>query len=283
MEKNKVKVVVCCHNSLPANSAGEQYFLLQVGKRIHSDIDLRIQGDDAGKNISQKNNSYCELTGLYWAWKNLDAEVIGLCHYRRFFDFHHQCRPGFPYTSFSESEFKDFDLRIPENVIEKISKGLVITSSSMSFRYSVASEYCIAHISDDLRTLESVIEETQSQNVIRAFKKHLYASNTRSAFNMLIMNRDNLDKYCTWLFEILSKVESKIDISNYNSCQRRIFGYMAERLLDVWIDANNIKAAHVPVIKVTEEKDLLSQISRIRYLIRRMANRIICFLSAEYR
>ena len=43
--------------------------------------------DNEGANISSKNKSYCELTTQYWAWKNVDADYYGFCHYRRFFSF----------------------------------------------------------------------------------------------------------------------------------------------------------------------------------------------------
>ena len=44
-------------------------------------------GDNTGNNISDKRLSYCELTVQYWAWKNVEADYYGLCHYRRYFSF----------------------------------------------------------------------------------------------------------------------------------------------------------------------------------------------------
>ena len=60
------------------------YLPVQAGRVLHAP--LPYVGDDTGENISGKNPHCCELTCLlYWAWKNLDAEAVGLCHYRRYF------------------------------------------------------------------------------------------------------------------------------------------------------------------------------------------------------
>ena len=61
----------------------EMYLPLHVG--CEGKENIGFQGDNTGENISTKNPNFCELTGLYWAWKNLDAEYIGLVHYRRHF------------------------------------------------------------------------------------------------------------------------------------------------------------------------------------------------------
>ena len=82
----KTKILVCCHKKgdFPSDNI---YIPIHCGKAI-SNVELNIQEDNRGDNISSKNPNYCELTALYWAWKNLkNVNYIGLVHYRRFFDF----------------------------------------------------------------------------------------------------------------------------------------------------------------------------------------------------
>ena len=83
-EKNKLKIAVATHKKFQMpTQAG--YFPLHVGKSRHTQKLSEYVGDDTGDNISDKNPFFCELTGLYWAWKNLDSDYLGLAHYRRYF------------------------------------------------------------------------------------------------------------------------------------------------------------------------------------------------------
>ena len=77
-----IKILVAAHKKywMPDDSV---FLPIQVGAALH--LALGYVPDNTGDNISAKNPNYCELTALYWAWKNLDCEYIGLCHYRRYF------------------------------------------------------------------------------------------------------------------------------------------------------------------------------------------------------
>lgn len=88
----KVTILVCYHKDFPVYR-DPAYTPIQVGRSL-SAVRLDMIGDDTGDNISAKNASFCELTAMYWAWKNLKGvDCIGLCHYRRFFDFHNAITP----------------------------------------------------------------------------------------------------------------------------------------------------------------------------------------------
>ena len=65
---------------------------------------------------------------------------------------------------------------------------------------------------------------------------------------MFIMKKDKFDAYCKWLFDILFELENRLDISDYSDNDARVFGFVSERLLDVWIETNNIPYKNLPYI-----------------------------------
>ena len=183
----KLTMLVCCHKE-DIMATAEPYMPLQVGKDI-SKIDLNIQGDNTGDNISCKNQSYCELTGMYWAWKNLkNVDYVGLCHYRRYFDFHGQCKRGFPITVFPTKDFYKMDLGVPARILKQLQTGIIIMPKGINYDCSLFMNYCYAHVSDDLRTLEAVIHETQPPIYREAFNYIMRSSHVLKHFNMFIMS-----------------------------------------------------------------------------------------------
>ena len=49
------------------------------------------------------------------------------------------------------------------------------------------------------------------------------------------MNNQYFNEYCEWVFNLLFKIEKKIDFSTLNNYDRRIIGFISERLLNVFI------------------------------------------------
>lgn len=263
---SNIKILTCIHKD-DIYLKDKDYLPIHVGKAL-SNVDLGIQGDDTGDNISVKNTCYCELTAMYWAWKNLkDVDYIGLCHYRRYFDFHKQCRKGFPYTVFPTDKYKDMDISIPEKVIKRLKEGYAIVPEKIHYNISLYDNYCNCHISDDLRVLEQAIEERCDKKYIYAFDKIMHRTNELIPCNMFILKWSDFDKYCTWLFGILGEVEKKINIEHYSGYQKRIFGFMGERLLNVFLCAENIKIKKYPLIFFSNEED-----EKISYLWQKCRN-----------
>ena len=62
------------------------------------------------------------------------------------------------------------------------------------------------------------------------------------------MKKEIFDSYCKWLFDILFELEKRLDISDYSVNDARVFGFVAERLLDVWITQNSIAYKEIPYV-----------------------------------
>ena len=71
---------------------------------------------------------------------------------------------------------------------------------------------------------------------------------------VFIMKKEIFDDYCKWLFDILLELENRVDITNYSDYDKRIYGFLSERLFRVWLEKNNnIKIKEMPVYN-TEQK-----------------------------
>jgi len=261
-----VKILVCCHKQ-DVMATFSPYMPIQVGKTI-SNVNLGVVGDDTGDNISSKNKSYCECTGLYWAWKNLKrVDVIGLCHYRRYFDFHHQVKRPYNYRTYPVSEFGKLDLSVPESVIRKVVKGSVVVTEPNVYPYSIWCDYSNCHYSTDIRVVHEIICEKGEQKYIDAFDESICKSNKLSHYNMFLMRWEDFDRYCAWLFSILEEAERRIDISHYDPVQGRIWGYLAERLMNVWLYAERKELIKKPLLWILDEK--LERMSPLHYMFTR--------------
>ena len=219
-----IKILVCCHKPGEWKS-DDVYMPIHCGKAI-SEYDLGIQGDDTGDNISAKNSSYCELTAMYWAWKNLkDVDYIGLCHYRRYFDFN---KKNVAVSDLILRYMKKNDVILPEPIFH--------SCSNMSYLfYSVSAEDIYITI-DCLKRLYPSYEKTLID--------YLFNTNKMIAFNIFLLKWDVFVKYQEWIFPLLNEIELKMKPSAY-SRQRRAIAYLAEVLLPIFMLHNNYKVKFV--------------------------------------
>lgn len=200
------KILVCCHK--PDNFKNDEVYMpIHVGK-ANSKYDLGIQGDDTGDNISKENPHFCELTGLYWAWKNMQpVDYIGLCHYRRYFNFHTHGTMFSDSTIIHSEKFDDLDLSLP-NIDGLFSQYDAVIAKPRIYPYSLSVDYCVGQVSDDLLTLYEVVEAKYPDYSVD-MKNVFLKNNKLSHYNMFILRWEDFNNYCEWLFDILFEVRKK--------------------------------------------------------------------------
>ncbi len=184
---------------------------------------LDYVGDDTGENISSLNPVFCELTGLYWAWKNLDYDYLGLVQYRRFFRGLH--RGGDVFSS----------VLTGSEMTSLLGKYKIIVPHKRHYYIeTIYSHYAHTFDGSQLDTARQIIAENCPE-YIPDFDA-LMTRRSAYVFNMMIMPRGLMEEYCTWLFDILFVLYERIDSSEMTPFEKRYAGRISERLFNVWLD-----------------------------------------------
>lgn len=222
--------------------------------------------DDSYENISEKNANFCELTGLYWIWKNgreKEKDITGLVHYRRYFTTRLE---DLLYTYFKRKP-KVLDHRQIEKSLKQY--DIILPVPEKVFR-TVRQSYIDVHNEEDLNLTRQAISEVCAEYLdtfdeVMNSHKYYYA-------NMMICRKEVLDAYSEWLFSVLFYLENKINIDKYpDDYQRRVFGFLSERLLQVWVFHNRLKVKEFPAFNTEERrmtifkknKNRLSKLGRV--------------------
>ena len=227
-----IKIIVATHKSyqMPTDS---MYIPLHVGAEGKND--LTYTKDNTGDNISNKNPYFCELTGLYWGWKNLKAEYIGLAHYRRHFSLKKKSKNKFDNILTLEETSK---LLEKTDVILPKKRNYLIETLYNHYKHTMYVEPL-----DETRNVISKLYPDyvdEFDNLKKRRSAHM--------FNMFIMKREIFNDYCKWLFSILFELEKKIDITQYDQFHSRFFGRISELLLDVYLRKNSINYKEIGFI-----------------------------------
>lgn len=238
------------------------YISLHVGHALAAEAgkEFGYIGDDSGDNISRKNPNYCELTGIYWLWKNVDCDYIGISHYRRFF-LHNNL---FIDKKYIEDKLTQYDVIIP--------------SCGNGQNGNMYGQYNAYHYEKDLLVCRDVVGE-MAPDYLDAFD-YFFECNLISMGNMMISSKKIFDEYCQWLFPILFEVENRIDISDYDVQQARIYGYLSERLMRVWLMMQQYKV-YEERVELVDNQDIEEQL-RVTKVKNRYVDLLLKDLTSAY-
>ena len=249
MNMNDITVMVVTHKNyeMPTDS---MYVPIAVGPNKNNLKQYPLR-DDAGENIAQKNDQYSELTAIYWAWKNLKSNYVGVVHYRRYMCVG-KCKnlSGVLTNKQAKELLQTFDILVvkPRKYIE-----------------SVANHYINCHKSQhencrkQLKIMSDVIHEIYPEYsesfylVMNGHKAHM--------FNMFIMKKTDFDAYCAWMFPILFKPEELILKNNVS--YERLMGSLSEFLLDTWLVQNKKRIRELNLYQT--ELDFFKRVKRFIY------------------
>lgn len=240
MNKRDVTILIATHK--PAYFPDNKYLLpVQVGAAIASNKIPNAAYDNTGKNISDKNERYCELTALYWAWKNIDSDYYGLWHYRRYMSFNendglkqniygeHEIRKNIKDAIAnigldSEKNIKDFveqyDLILPNK--GSAGNGETMYGHYLANHYKKDIDLCLDYVNSKYPEIAQYINQTNNQ-------EYGYLR------NMFIAKKDIFNDFCTFLFDVLKYFDENSDCSNYDVQQYRVDGFLGERLTNLYM------------------------------------------------
>lgn len=220
----KVKVIVPCY--IPCNYYQDDvYFPIQTGRDVRrfSELD-KLQGDNTGDNISKKNPEYSEFSALYWGWKNLDCEYIGMCHNRRY-----------------------FVEKITKDNVEDLLRGCDIILREKAYLDCNLKKFLSNAVTDeDFFIFYNVIIKLYPQ--YKDVVEHYYFKN--NAFppcNMFLCKKELFDEYASFTFGILAEFEKYAKPSGYTRL-RRALGYMGETLFGLFVEIRNLRVRELPIV-----------------------------------
>lgn len=220
-----IKIIVATHKpyKMPDD---EMYLPVHVGAAGKDSIGY--QRDDEGENISTKNPYFCELTGLYWAWKNCNADYIGLAHYRRHFA-----------TSGKKNKDNLFESVLSSAEADKLldTADIILSKKRNYYIENLYDHYKHTMYVEPLDETRKILEE-KCPEYLPEFDK-LHTRTSAHMFNMAVMKKEILDEYCSWIFEVLFELEKRIDPAQYEAFHARYPGRISELMLDVWLSTNN--------------------------------------------
>ena len=148
------------------------------------------------------------------------------------------------------------------------STGLILPRPE-PLRQRAWEEFCLYSGSERDLVLTRMAVAAVSGDMLPAFDT-VMASRQLYLYNMLVAPAAEFDAYCRWLFAVLTQVEQGVDMTDYTPYQQRLYGFLGERLLNVWVTHRRLRVCPLPV-KNTD----MTTAQEVRLWMRRQKNRLL--------
>lgn len=275
----------------------------QVDKADYEWLLRNTIGDDSGDNISDKNRYYCEASAMYWMWKNYrsigNPEYVGLMHYRRFFIFNDnfymgqpkdQWHQGFCYLEedlltddfankigLSDAKIEEvcnnYDIIVTKDADLDVARGGVV---------SLRADYDKFIFGTKVKDFDLMVDIIKGQypRYAEGIDEYINGSH-KSLYQMFIMKKEMFFEYCSFVFGVLSQIESQVDFKDYTPNGKRSLGYLAEEMLSLFVtrkikDGARVLKLGVAYIRYPYERATIEKMKHIsfniikRYLLSRI-------------
>lgn len=245
------------------------YIPVRCGAVYDERENVEMLGDDTGDNISEKRNSFCELTVQYWAWKNIKADYYGFCHYRRY-----HCFADGEFTLATEeanngcivvdrlSDDVCQTYGLEESVIrELLAENDVICHRPIDLRnHNLKNNYAAMKASPKYHIMKDVDEVlriiSKKYPSMYKYARRYFSGQESWLYNCYVMKAEVFEEYAQWLFDVLFELEKTIEDKEYTITQYRAPAGVAERLWGVYLlylrDQGKYKIKEVPLIFISD-------------------------------
>lgn len=227
-----------------------------------------VIGDNTGDNISELRMNFNELTVQYWAWKNVDADYYGLCHYRRYFALKNEDKG---YTNEQNQIYVPF---LNKNIIQKYALDNKELIQDLCQKYDL-----IIPKPADVKQIKAFGK--QQNNVLELWKAHegyffdkdtvelllttikkvrpdfyQYAisylnQDKHRGYNCYLIHKTFFAKLCEFQFPVLFNLYQQLNNTETLKKYPRTIGYMSEILYGIYLHSlitKNIKIKEIRLV-----------------------------------
>ena len=247
-----------------------------------------IIGDNTGDNISELRINFNELTVQYWAWKNVEADYYGLCHYRRYFALQNEndghineqnqiYLPFFTkniaekYALCDEEKLKnlcqEYDLIIPKPADVNTIKAFGKQQNNVLELWQAHTGYffdkgCIELM---LKTIKEIKPQYYQ------FAVDYIKQDKHRGYNCYLMRKELFFELCNFQFSVLFDMYKSIKDTDELKQYPRTFGYIGEILYGIYLHSlfsKNLRNKDIALIFFEEAKIYMSNRKKIKIFVK---------------